>query len=455
MRIAAGRMWLLAGGVAAAATIAMLVARHPAIHRVDESALRAYEGAFRWDDGGYVYLQLWNEFAGDNELVAFDESGEVRTLYPLGTDRFFAGPGAAVPSSIESRITFERHADGEIKRMTWNREDAARRRTAQPAGTERTEAVRFSNGSIALAGGLLAPAGEGRHPAVILVHGSGPGTRWSLLPFARFLVRHGIAVLGFDKRGAGESTGDWTVASFEDLASDVIAAYTYLRSRADIDSTRIGLLGVSQAGWVMPLAAAQTPELAFIVSISGAGVPAGVTTIDHARHEMMTSGLRPELVEKIVDLMRLQLDYVRGVASWDTYVDARQALTERLGGPPGDTFPASPDHPYWDVIRRLYLYDPAPTLRQLRTPVLALFGELDNNVLAEKNKAAWEEALASAGHTDATLRILPKANHIMLEAEIGNNGEMATLRRFVPEYVRTVTEWVMRRVGARDTRHRQ
>ena len=106
----------------------------------------------------------------------------------------------------------------------------------------------------------------------------------------------------------------------------------------------------------------------------------------------------------------------------------------------------------FDVIRRLYLHDPAPTLRALRTPTLAIFGAVDDNILAEKNRAAWESALSAGGHSDYTLRILPRANHLQLEARSGTNAEMRTLQRFVPEYVPTVDEWLTRhlfRAGSR------
>jgi alpha/beta superfamily hydrolase len=92
-----------------------------------------------------------------------------------------------------------------------------------------------------------------------------------MLPFARFLIRHGMAVLTYDKRGVGGSTGDWNTASFEELASDVVAGFRYMKTRDDIDSTHIGLLGVSQAGWVMPLAALRAKDIAFLISVSGPG----------------------------------------------------------------------------------------------------------------------------------------------------------------------------------------
>jgi pimeloyl-ACP methyl ester carboxylesterase len=272
----------------------------------------------------------------------------------------------------------------------------------------------------------------------------GLGTE-QVLPLARFLIRHGMAVLSYDKRGVGGSTGDWNTASFEDLASDVVAAFEYLKTRGDIDGAQIGLFGWSQAGWTMPLAAVRAKDIAFLISVSGAGVPAAETTIDQAHNEIRR-GMRPQVVEQIVGLMKLQYQFARTGEGWDEYAATREKIAARLGGAPPDTFPETPDHPSWQFMRRLYFYDPAPTLRRLHVPTLALFGELDNNIVAEKNKAAWGAALKAGGHPDYTLRILPKANHLQLEATIGSNAEMASLRRFVPEYFTTIHEWLAKRI---------
>jgi pimeloyl-ACP methyl ester carboxylesterase len=424
--------------------IALSAFQSPAIRSMKERTLREYAGAYQWDSGSFVYLQIWRELSAQHPLVAFDESGEVRTLYPTDRDRFFAGPAAAVATSVESRIEFERDRSGKIVSMT-RRRDGAAPRTARRTEIEKHEDVRFSNGGVELAGTLIRPPTGITHPAVILVHGSGPATREDIFPFARFLVHRGVAVLGYDKRGVSGSTGDWNTASFEDLAGDVVAAFEYLKTRADIDSKQIGLLGVSQAGWVMPLAAVRATDVAFLISVSGAGVPAAETALDHARNEMTARGVRPHVVDEILAVMKLQYDFARTGQGWAEYAAAREKLAAKIGAPP-DTFPATPDHAYWQFIRRLYFYDPAPTLRQLRVPTLALFGELDNNVLADKNKAAWEAALKAAGHPDYTVRILPKANHIMLEANLGNNAEMPSLQRFVPAYFTTIEEWLAKRV---------
>ena len=94
-------------------SLVLLEAFQPSsIRPVDQQALREYEGAYKWTDNSFVYLQLWSEFSGKPELVAFDESGEVRTLYPTDRDKFFAGPGCAIPGAVESRIEFHRNRDG-------------------------------------------------------------------------------------------------------------------------------------------------------------------------------------------------------------------------------------------------------------------------------------------------------------------------------------------------------
>jgi len=333
----------------------------------------------------------------------------------------------AVSTSVESRSEFQRDGTGKITSLTWQRDGAALR-TARRVEIEKHEDVRFSSGDVTLTGTLISPASGGKHPAIVLVHGSGAENREYMLPFARFLIRRGMVVLGYDKRGVGGSTGDWNTASFDDLAGDVVAAFEYLKTRSDIDPTQIGLLGISQAGWIMPLAAVRAKDAAFLISISGAGVPPAETTIDQARNEMTMTSMPPQDVDEIVALLKLQYEFARTGQGWDEYAAAREKLAARMGKPP-DTIPGTPDHPYWQFIKRLYFYDPGPTLRQLQTPTLALWGELDNNILAEKNKAAWEAALEAAGNRDYTLKILPKANHAGSRVSIAANTKLIPVRR--------------------------
>lgn len=415
-------------------------AQTPAVRSLDEKALREYTGTYQWYGDGFVDLQLWGELTANNQLVAIDESGAVRALFPAARDSFFAGPGAGLSNAVESTIDFRRDSARVIIGLVWRRGEA-QPREARRMEVEKREDVRFTNGAIQLAGTLISPTSAVKHPAIILVHASGAEDREYLLPFAHFLVRHGIALLGYDKRGVGGSTGNWRAASFEDLAGDVVAAVDYLKQRSDVDPTQIGLLGWSQAGWIMPIAAVRTNDIAFLISVSGAGVPVEETTIDQTRNELTARGMKAENVDRIVDLMKLQYQYARTGERWNEYAAARKQLEARLGSAPPQ-YPATQSDSTWGFIRRQFIYDPGPVLRRLQTPTLALFGALDNNIIAEKNRAAWESALKTAGNRDYTLRILPNANHLMLEAKTGSIMEMTSLRRFVPEYSMVLREWL-------------
>ena len=124
--------------------------------------------------------------------------------------------------------------------------------------------VAFASGPTTLAGSLYLPARGGRHPAVILVHGSGPQTRDSYAPFAKVFAKHGIATLIYDKRGTGALTGNWQRAPFSALADDAAAGLEFLRRRVEIDSTRVGIWGGSEGGWIAPWVASINPNVAFV-----------------------------------------------------------------------------------------------------------------------------------------------------------------------------------------------
>src|SRR5947209_12838677 len=145
---------LIATAVAAVllgAMVAISAPQVPTVKTVDEKLLREYTGVYQWGKNDFVYLQMWDEFSGFGKpkLVSFDESGEVRTLYPTDRDHFFAGPGAAVPTSIESRVEFQRDGAGKIRSLTWRREGGPVR-IGPRVEIEKREDVRCSTAAIRL-----------------------------------------------------------------------------------------------------------------------------------------------------------------------------------------------------------------------------------------------------------------------------------------------------------------
>jgi pimeloyl-ACP methyl ester carboxylesterase len=160
---------------------------------------------------------------------------------------------------------------------------------------------------------------------------------------------------------------------------------------------------------------------------------------------MTAAGAPPQAVDQTVALMNLQYAFLRTGRGWSEYADMRSKIAAKMGTPP-ENFPGTPDHPYLRFLRPLITYEPGPTLRQLRVPTLAIFGELDDNILADKNKAAWQAALEAGGHPDYTLEILAGASHIQLDMASRTNRSMASAQRFVPAYAATVHQWLAKRI---------
>ncbi len=140
------------------------------------------------------------------------------------------------------------------------------------------ETITFQNGDVTLAGTLDLPVGEGPFPAIVTIHGSPPLTRNDIynLRISHFFVQHGYAVLRYDKRGAGESSGEYPEVGVEDgeaalnvLADDALAGVQFLKSHDLIDPQMIGLAGHSQAGWIIPLVASKSSDVAFMIISSG------------------------------------------------------------------------------------------------------------------------------------------------------------------------------------------
>lgn len=410
---------------------------------VDHTSLEQYVGAYEWSADHFIYVQFWDEL-GKDTLGAFDESGETRALYPMGDDVFFAGSGLSFPVPLEARIAFHRNAHGVVTSLSCEPPGKVAR-IAQRVKLYSQDEVVFRNDDVTLAGTLMLPNGSGKHPAMILVHGSGPEDRNAILPFILFVVRHGVALLAYDKRGVGGSAGDWRKSSFNDLAGDALAALAFLKSRSEIDPQQIGAFGVSQGGWIGPLVASRSKDIAFVISVSGAGVTPAEETLDYMQSELRANDVPPNEIAEAVSLTKLAYNYARTGMEWDQYSLAREKLKDRAWLP-YIGLPATREDSQWAFMGLTYFYDPIPALKNVRCPTLALFGGLDLNVLAEKNRAKWESALREAGNQDYTLLILPKGNHVLMEARNGSTEEFPSLQKFLPDYFTTLLTWMSQRI---------
>ena len=183
--------------------------------------------------------------------------------------------------------------------------------------------VSFENtrDGLQLAGMLFVPEGDGPHPVAIIIHGSGTSKRDSVwyLSVTSFLQQHGIAVLLPDKRGSEKSEGNWLGSSYEDLANDTLAAIDFMRQQDHVAVSSIGLIGLSQGGWIAPLVASQSDDLAFVVSMAGAAV----TTDEQLAHEEIyniesyTYLFLARLIAPITVQRLMKMDFFIPIAGFD------------------------------------------------------------------------------------------------------------------------------------------
>ncbi|NJD20351.1 MAG: alpha/beta hydrolase, partial [Gemmatimonadetes bacterium] len=340
----------------------------------------------------------------------------------------------------------------------------------KPPFPYRAEEVAIPPGTpgVTLAGPLPLPQGTGPFPAVVLVSGSGPQDRDESLmghkPFlvlADHLTRKGIAVLRYDDRGVGKSTGSFSTATSEDFAADALAAVAFLKARGDVGA--VGIAGHSEGGLIGPLAASRSADVAFLVMLAGPGLPGeeilylqgDLIARAGGASEAQTAANR-RIQEAMFGVVRTQPDSTAAVT------EMQHALQETLASLPADIrrameaelTPAALDAQIRQVNSRWFrfflTYDPRPTLAKVRVPVLALNGALDLQVPAEANLREVEAALKRGGNADVTARLLPGLNHLFQTARTGSPSEYADITETMsPAALEAVSSWILQRFGRR------
>jgi len=319
----------------------------------------------------------------------------------------------------------------------------------------REEEVAFDSApGVRLAGTLTLPPGPGPFPAAVLITGSGAQDRdESILGHKPFLVladdltRRGIAVLRYDDRGFAKSTGDFAKATTADFAVDAGAAAAFLRTRPDIDPRRVGLIGHSEGGIVAPMVAATEPATAFVVLMAGVGAPTEAAMAAQRAALTPYFGMSPERVRQNEQMTAHVLAAMAGAKdSSDAEARATVVLLRE-----GASMGVSPDNVQFiarqlssDWTRKLMAYDPAPTLRAVKAPILAVNGTKDLQVIADLNLAAIKAA--TAANPDVTIVALPGLNHMFQTAKTGAVGEYADIEETIaPVALKTIGDWVVAR----------
>jgi pimeloyl-ACP methyl ester carboxylesterase len=281
-----------------------------------------------------------------------------------------------------------------------------------------------------------------------MIHGSGPARRPAGF-WIPFFARFGIAMLEFDKRGAGESTGDWTKSTYEDLAADALAAVQLLKQHKSIDPKQIGLWGNSEGGWVAPLAASRSTDVAFLILRSGSALPVWKTVLHEGENKLRDGNNLSEAEIRVALTLKQSVERIAlDEKNWDEAWSKIEAEYLRVWNERWFNYVAVPekDHWFWRWWRLRGGYDPLPALEGIRCPVLVLLGEVDRNIPSKASAAVYERAFKKSGNTDYTIKILPKANHGLLEGETGFDSESPRLNRYALGYMDGMVSWLLKRV---------
>lgn len=409
--------------------------------QIDVTKLSEYVGAYRVSAAETMTICHFQH--GGRELFLFTDyaAGWRGLLQPASLDTF----------DVLERDQTLRPADPKI--VLGKTGDSLSIRLVLPNGKSRTgtrvaireEDIAFSNGDVTLSGSLVLPPTAGPYPAVIFVHGSGAATRDDYREWSYYFAANGIATLMYDKRGAGRSTGDYQTAKFEDLAADVLAAVCFLRQWNDIRPREIGISGGSQGGWVAPLAASLDRGIAFVIVSGGGPITPAKQEIYRRVRLVQDAGYSKDDCRTALSVVENYFEYLHtnGAAraadvsrAWREY--AGEKWFALLDLPKSD-----PTVGEWPEGRRRFqrelFFDPLPSYKLLRCPVLFVLGADDqtfpiSDVINEIHKSLPRKSVSAT--------LIPKADHALF---VARNSKKT--RHQAPELFSRTLAWMFRQLN--------
>jgi pimeloyl-ACP methyl ester carboxylesterase len=392
--------------------------------RVDGSA-DAYKANFDWPNSGYFQTDATAIKVKDrNVRVSLPMTrGALRLIGTWDGDVF---AGGLEEIGLVAGAWKTTHGDGSFRLV----------RAQDKPLPYRTEEVSFADGAVTLRGTLLIPGGGGRHPAMAFLPGSGDQLRSEGMFIGDTLVRRGVVVLVYDKRGAGQSTGDWRNGGFEELGDDGAAALRLLLARPDVDERRTGFVCESQGCWVAPLAIARGAPARFLVGISGPTVTVEEQGYDQYRNQFREAGMPDTEFVKALPLFKLDNDVCKGNASWEDLQaqiakDQDQPWFKAISWTAEDR-----DDPERKFYGKILSYDPRADLEKMKVPSFWLFGTDDITIPAQ---ASWERLRRMSMSPKPRIAIIKNADHSLV---VRDRGRLPVLAAGYPAII---ADWIGKR----------
>lgn len=397
------------------------------------------EGCYRFADGGLFWI--WERPWG--ELQYFDSrTSRQGTLFQAVDGSLFAGEGDYLPGKSDAEATINAGDAGSVTELVWADQAGPPRRARRVEIVQHQ--IEAESGDALIRGTLLLPPGTGPHSVAIIVGGSSWVVRSDCVQDARLLLGMGMGVFIYDRRGCGKSTGV-ELCTFAQSADDTNALAKVLRNHPDVRPDGVGTFGRSRGGWTAPLAAARG-EAAFVIMVSGAAISPLRTQESYRLGQMRAAGYGDGALRDAKRYLDLLWATAESDQAWSAYAIERERIMEKgwwkfLGGPDvrdSDVF-------RWQTLN--YRYDPREALTTLRCPLLAIYGERDDNITPGENVPALREATRDAPAGRVTIAVLPDADHGLraFSEHLSVRNQFHRSAGWVPELARTIRSWLVSR----------
>ena len=325
--------------------------------------------------------------------------------------------------------------------------------------TYRFSEQRFKSDDVSLFSKLLIPPTEGPHPAIIIVHGAGPNTfGGQYMQLAQIFAENGIATLFYDKRGTGQSEGEYheTPPTMDYYARDVLTAAAWLKTHKNIDPERIGVWGHSQGGWIGPYAATLGNDINFVINVSGPGVtPMHQIAYQRAQQLMQSKGISQKQAKHAEELRHAAYRYWHSGKNYNEESKiykrlSKESFFKHMDGWSETLQPAESlsENSRMFFAKRTMSFDPKKVYRSIKIPTLIIYGIDDWQIPVKASVKAIKEVLPANPNKDITIKVFEGAGHgIMVRGK-------DKLMYFQKGYTEYMLDWLKQRIFAKEVKSR-
>ncbi|APU70125.1 MULTISPECIES: alpha/beta hydrolase family protein [Flavobacteriaceae] len=318
-----------------------------------------------------------------------------------------------------------------------------------------------SEDHISLAGTLTLPNSSNQYtPVVILISGSGPQDRDEsymghkpFLVLADYLTRKGIAVLRYDDRGVGESTGNFETATTADFSNDVLKIIEFLKDRTDIDTRNIGLIGHSEGAIIAPKVANSSQDVSSIVMLAGTGILGKKVSLqqalDYRNFPVQDEEKYRDYIVKAIAIAASDKDVTIVKNELKSFYQDSEVLNSILPQNINkdefiENLVKSRTNPW---IRYFYNYNPAEEIAKIGIPALALYGSKDTQVPPKYNMKPVKEALQKSKSGNYEVVLMQGLNHLFQESKTGQISEYPEIEETMsPKVLEKISDWILEEI---------